>query len=116
MTNDGLNIDHCCTYGQAQALAAEAEEAASAGPRQPPLAEAEELAEEAEGLPVDARLLEALQAAIAAGQEWEAAAQQCAPAWHGTNMSCHSFQHVLLTWASTCDFVTRSDQQSALTA
>lgn len=47
----------------------------------PPLSEAEDLAEEAEGLPVDAPLLGGLQAAIAAGQEWEASTQQCVLMW-----------------------------------
>lgn len=63
---------------QAQALAAQAEAAAaSATPRLPPLLEAVELAEAADGLPVDEQLLAALREAVAAGQAWEAAAKQC---------------------------------------
>lgn len=51
--------------------------AADTVPPQPPLSQAEELADEADGLPVDAQLLAALREVVAAGQAWEAAAKQC---------------------------------------
>jgi hypothetical protein len=93
---------------QPTAQAGHAGAAASAAPQPPPLSQAEELAEEADGLPVDGQLLDALREAVAAGQAWEAAAKQCVLASEPLKFGPLTTVPIC-SCAPTCSLLPRSD-------